>query len=51
MFDGRYGALEATAATFDGATEPYSIAASGTDLITTLEDGTVAAYDPGDMYV
>ncbi|KAK4053333.1 hypothetical protein OIO90_003945 [Microbotryomycetes sp. JL221] len=43
-----YGFLEASSPSIDG-TEPYSINPSGTDLIATTADGTVTAYDAGDI--
>ena len=44
----RYGLLQASAEQAKGGV-PYSILASGTDLIATMPDGSVASYDPGDM--
>lgn len=45
-----YGLLEAAAAGITaGSTDSYKILPSGTDLIITLSDGTVASYSPGDL--
>ena len=43
----RYGLLQASAEQA-GNGEPYSILLSGTDMIATMPDGTVAAFNPGD---
>lgn len=47
---GSYGLLQAASQDID-AGQNYSISASGTDLIATMADGSVASYDAGDMYV
>lgn len=50
FFVGRYGLLQASSQNIDGGA-PYTISGSGTDLIATMADGSVASYDAGDMCV
>lgn len=47
LIDYSYGLLQA-ASQVVAPGEPYTIWPSGTDMIVTMDDGTVVAYDPGD---